>query len=139
MTADPIQKKHYEHRRWYVYVVALELVVIVTAAEAAYSYHEGLADVLNFVSAIVVTGGILAWCIYDSLARGFRLSYGNKWRIALLAVVFVPVYFWESRGAKKSAKSLFGLSLYAPFCAAYYGAWYLTVEILTRIGYFSPG
>jgi hypothetical protein len=136
MISDPTQQKRYEKRRWYIYVAALALLILVTVAEAAFYYHEELASLLYILSCITIGGGVLAWCIYDSLARGFRLSPRYRWWIGLMGPVFVPAYFWQSRGVRESAKSLFGLSLYLPFYATFYGTWYLTVAVLTWLGYF---
>jgi len=139
MTSEATEKEHCEKGRWKIYGATLVLLMLVTVAEVAFYYREGLAPLLYVVSCMTIGGGVLAWCIYDSLARGFHLSSEYRWRIGLLGPVFVPVYFYQSRGARESAKSLFGLSLYAPFYGVFYGTWYLTAEILVRIGYFSAG
>jgi hypothetical protein len=115
----------------------LILLVLVTVAEVAFYYDQDLAPFLYIVSCMTIGGGVLAWCIYDSLARGFHLSSRYRWWIGLLGPVFVPAYFYQSRGARQAAKSLFGLSLYVPFYGTFYATWYLSVEILTRMGYFS--
>ena len=137
MTPEPTEKQRYEKRRWHVYGGTLLLLVLVTVAEVRFYYDQGLAPFFYVVSCMTIGGGVWAWCIYDSLARGFHLSSRYRWWIGMLGPVFVPAYFCQSRGFRESAKSLFGLSLYAPFYAAFYATWYLTAEILTRMGYFS--
>ena len=133
------EKQLYEKRRWHIYVAALALLALVTVAEVTFYYNGGLAPILYILSCMTIGGGVLAWCIYDSLARGFQLSARYRWWIGLMGLVFVPAYFWQTRGARESAKSLFGLSLYAPFYGVFYGTWYLATAVLTRMGYFSPG
>jgi len=138
MIPEPTEKKRYEKRRWHIYGGTLVLLVLLTVGQVAFYYDQGLALLFYIASCITIGGGVLAWCIYDSLARGFRLSSRDRWWIGMLGPVFVPAYFCQSRGVRASAKSLFGLSLYAPFYAAFYATWYLTIEIMTRMGYFSP-
>lgn len=137
MTAEATEKQAYERRRWHVYGGALILLVLLTVGEVAFYYDQGLAPLFYIASCVTIGGGVLAWCIYDSLARGFRLSPRYRWWIGMLGPVFVPAYFSQSRGMRQSAKSLFGLSLYVPFYAIFYATWYLTVEIMTWMGYFS--
>ena len=137
MTPEPTERQCYEKRRWRIYSGTLILLVLITVAEVAFYYDPGLASFFYIASCMTIGGGVLAWCIYDSLARGFHLSSRYRWWIGMLGPVFVPAYFCQSRGLRKSVKSLFGLSLYAPFYAAFYVTWYLTVEILTLMGYFS--
>ncbi|MCH7903161.1 MAG: hypothetical protein IH944_01185 [Armatimonadetes bacterium] len=138
MTLGRTEKQRYEKRRWYVYGGSLILFVLPTVAEVMFYYEPGLALLIYIASSMTICGGVLAWCIYDSLARGFYLSAVYKLWIVLLGPVIVPAYFFQSRGVRESAKSLFGLSLYAPFFAVYYATWFLTAEVLTRMGYFSP-
>ena len=138
MTLGRTEKQRYEKCRWYVYGGALILLVLITVAEVMFYYDPALALLLYIASCMTIGSGVLAWCIYDSLARGFHLSSRYKGRIGMLGPVFVPVYFFQSRGFRESAKSLFGLSLYAPFYAIFYATWFLTVEVMTRMGYFSP-
>jgi hypothetical protein len=138
MTPEPTEKQRYEKRRWYVYAGALIFLVLLTVGEVAFYYDQGLAPFFYIASCMTIGGGVLSWCISDSLARGFHLSSRYRWWIGLLGPVFVPAYFCQSRGVRASAKSLFGLSLYVPLYAAFYITWYLTVEIMTWMGYFSP-
>jgi hypothetical protein len=137
MTPEPTERQRYEKRRWHFYGGTLILLVLLTVGEVAFYYDQGLAPFFYIASCLTIGGGVLAWCIYDSLARGFRLSPRYRWWIGMLGPVFVPAYFSQSRGMRQSAKSLFGLSLYVPFYAVYYATWYLTVEIMTWMGYFS--
>ncbi|HEY5909299.1 MAG TPA: hypothetical protein VJA21_01710 [Verrucomicrobiae bacterium] len=139
MTAELTEKQRYEKRRWYVYGGTLIFLVFLTVAEVALYYSEGLAPLFYIASCMTIGGGVLAWCIYDSLARGFHLSSRYRWWIGMLGPIFVPAYFCQSRGVRESAKSVFGLVLYAPFYAAFYATWYLTVGVMTWMGYFSRG
>ena len=137
MTPELTEKQRYEKRRWHFYGATLILLVLLTVGEVAFYYDQVLAPLFYIASSFTIGGGVLAWCIYDSVSRDFRLSSRYRWSIGVLGPVFVPVYFCQSRGVRQSAKSLFGLSLYAPFYAVFYATWYLTVEIMTWMGYFS--
>jgi hypothetical protein len=132
------EDKKYERRRWYSYSGALILLVFITIAEVAFYYREGLALLLYVASCLAMTFGTVLWCIYDSKARELQLSYEFRVRMWLLSPIFIPIYFYKTRGASQAAKSVFGLALYAPFYAAFYGTWYLTAIALTKVGYFSP-
>jgi hypothetical protein len=130
------EKVRNERKRWIAYYAALGALVIITIVEVAFYHREELAAFLYVASCLTIGGAVLAWCTYDSLARGFPLSPRRKLWIGLLGPVFVPVYFVQSRGAASGVKSLFGLLLYAPFYGAFYAVWYATVFVLTKSGYF---
>lgn len=137
MNPEPTEKQHCEKRRWHAYIGALAVVALLTMGMVAFYHDMGLTLVLYVAVCLTMTSGVLAWCIYDSMARGLRLSHGDLMWIWLLGPIFVPAYFYRSRGIKGAAKSLFGLSLYIPLYALYFATWPLTVVTLTWLGYFS--
>jgi hypothetical protein len=131
------EKSRYERKRWVAYFAALLALVLITIAEVAFNHREELAVFLYIASCLTIGGGVLAWCTYDGLARGFSISPRRRLWIGLMGPVFVPVYFVQSRGLTSSVRSIFGLLLYAPFYAAFYAVWYAAVFVLTKVGYFS--
>src|SRR4051812_8206601 len=138
MTDDLSERQHYEKRRWRTYLAALALLPLVTIGEVAFYDRTELALLLYVTLCVTIGGGVYAWCVDDSRSRDFHLSRRYRWYLGMLGPISVPVYFWQTRGAREGAKSLFGLSLYAPFYGVFYATWYLAVDALTRLGYFSP-
>lgn len=128
--------ERYIKRRMRAYWSAVALMAIVTIAQVAFYRRLDLSTFLYIASCVTIGAGVLTWCTYDSLSRGFLLSSRYRFWIGLLGPIVVPVYFFQSRGASRAAKAAFGLGLYVPFYAVYYGTWYVTVAILTKAGYF---
>lgn len=130
-------KDRYKKRRWLYYFGAFILQCMISIANVIFWQRADVMAMLYIAGCLTIGGGVLAWCTYDSLARGIPLSPRKRLWIGLLGPIFVPWYFYQSRGLSQGIKSAFGLALYAPFYAAFYGLWYLTAALLTYIGYYS--
>jgi len=115
-------------------VIAL---IITTALQVVFYYHEEIAVYFYVLSGLSIGGGVYAWCHFDSKERGRKLSQNMRMAIGLAGPIAVPIYFVGSRGFKAAGKVGFGLLLYLPFYALYYVAWYLTGVVLQMAGYYA--
>jgi uncharacterized membrane protein len=138
MLPDKDTKNRYEQCRWHVYLSGLLVHLVATAMEVAFYKQAQLAPYLYVISGLGIIVGISWWCIYDSKARAAPLSQEARWGLWGFGPIFVPVYFWRTRGAREGIKSIFGLALFIPFYGGFYATWFLTSLILKKLGYFSP-
>lgn len=74
-----------------VYGIAAAQVRLLPGASAR------LDDVFWFASVLVMFIAGFAWLHYDGFERGYTRRPWLNIGIVLLAIVFVPVYFWNSR------------------------------------------
>jgi hypothetical protein len=127
----------FKKERWFAYFFCLLALCVITVLEVFFYYRDNIQVLLYILSCIAIGGGAYGWVYYDAKERGIRFTKNMKTTVGLFGPIAIPVYFVRSRGFKVAAKTGFGLALYVPFYAFYYGVWIVTGDFLKAIGYFS--
>src|SRR5205814_7491077 len=79
---------------------------VVDSLLASVSSWERTSFILDTAS---FTFCVMAWCSFDALSRGFRLTSRLRWTIFLIAVAGFPIYAFRSRG--RQGWTLLGLGV----------------------------
>ncbi len=136
ISQDLIIKQAKSHRQL-TFVGLIVFNIILGALDITFNYVNGFRAISFFAGAFIMAGLIVLWCKFDSKSRNARLKTTDAQLIFLFGMIGIPKYFWETRSRQKFLLAIGGLYLYIVPVIAYYISWFITGEILQRIGYYS--